>query len=260
MLNGLLDQPYCVNLDSPDIHRNTPAAARSPLVRIPSSAIAAVLDQGRASAVAAHLIAIKASKGPRFVLNEHHCRLHHGVKRDAFQAGIRLAKASGALRRRRQGRKFATEQPLAESGRYILMSESILAERSALVGFVAAICLATGEVRPKEAAARVGITSPATIRKLTEAALATGDVIERRGARGTIVLARRGYVFDLANSSTFDGHPVKISAVIKSTTHLSKEVRATKNTDSHKGRGSSSRDGNCGRAVADAYATQGWAP
>lgn len=178
--------------------------------RIPNVALGKVLDGGKDAAHAAKLLAIKASKGDGYVLNETCCRLHYGVSRRAFQAGIRRAKSVGTLVRERRGRSFAKEQPInAGAGWYVQFDERLLTQRSALVGFILAVNLARDPVLPSEAAKRIGVTAKGTIRKLVSDAENLGAIeILARSGRSSWV-ARRGYDFDLVKNEPVKNEPVK---------------------------------------------------
>lgn len=206
----------CLEPDALECRIDTSAsdAPRIANVRIPSSALGKVLDCGVASAHAIKLLAIKASKGPGFVLNEHACRKYYATSRWSFQAGVRLAIQRGALVRMRQGRRFATERPLNEGqGGFILIPEHLIKRRPTLIGFVSAILLSPAPVRPARAAARIGVVSAATIRRLTIEALRTGVIEKVEGENGAIFVGRKGCKFDVVKNRPVKNLPVKNRAV-----------------------------------------------
>ncbi len=173
--------------------------ARSPL-RIPVNLLGKILDHGKVSAHAAHLLAIKCSKGPGFVLNEHFCRRKHGIGRKAFRAGIRLLKHRKVLDREQPDHHdYAVEKLIEPSIRFIAADEHLLDKPDAnLIAFVLAINLSPAPIRPEQAARRIGVKSRPTIRKLTKAAIAGGWVEHATGAHGQKWLARKGVAIDLA--------------------------------------------------------------
>ncbi|HRQ25791.1 hypothetical protein [Hyphomicrobium sp.] len=217
------------------------------LVRVPSAALGRILDQGKDAAHAAKLFAIKSSKGPTFALNEKYCLREYGVSRRAFQAGIKLARRCGALDRRLRGRQYAIEQPLDDgSGRFVLIDESLLTQRSALVAFVLAVNLSPGPVRPETAAGRIGVKSPGAVRKLHAEAADAGAVAHRKGVRGTRWVARRGFDFNLVKNDPVKNDPVKNDPAHREMEgRTQKKEGRTQNTEgriSHATR-SSARDG-----------------
>lgn len=184
-----------------------PRAVRS--VSIPSVLLGKVLDSDDAGH-AIKLLGIKKLYGSGFVLNERSCRKHFNMSRWAFQAGMRLLKARGALVREQRGRGFAKEEPLDRgNGRYVLIDKKLLTKRSALIGFIAAVNLPRDPIRPHEAAARIGITSRSTIRKLVAEALAAGAIGKGARDRSTILVGRKSQEFDLVKNRPAKFQPAK---------------------------------------------------
>jgi hypothetical protein len=181
------------------------------LAKVPAALLGKVLDHGKASVFAAHLLAIKCSKGPGFVLWEDYVTEEYGMSRWGFQAGIRLLKELGVLDRWQPGRRRRPEERLAESGgNFVLIAEAVLRQRSAQVAFELAVNLSPMPIRPAQAAKRIGISAGDTIRKLTQTAVQNAGVASTVAARGTVLLARRGFNFDRAKD-----HPTKIQPTKK---------------------------------------------
>ena len=180
------------------------------LVRVPNVVLGKILDGGRDGAHAVKLLAIKASKGPGFVLNEHYCRRKYGLSRRAFQAGLAHAKKCGVLEREQHGRCYATEKALDDgSGRFVLIDEALLTRSSSLLAFILAVNLRPDPMRPADAARRIGVKSAATIRKLTQEAVDAGAIAKSVDSRRTVLVARKGYKFDLVKNGPIKNGPVK---------------------------------------------------
>jgi len=209
-----------VHNDSPEV--NAEAAESGNAIKIsgiPAKALGKVLDHGKVSAYAVHLLAIKCAHGPGFVLSERGARKHYGIKRDNFYAGLRLLKSTGVLERSQPNKRgYAKERLDPPDGFRILFPETLLSESSKVIAFCLTANLATGPRRPADIAARIGIISKTTIRKLANIAIEHGCAWNDPGQGQTILLARRGYVFD----------PAKKSQTKKSQTHSRKR-------DSHSG-------------------------
>jgi hypothetical protein len=203
---------------------------KSPFVKVPTKFLGAILDAaGHISAAAAHLLAIKCSKGSGYVLNEQQVAkpfdeggYEIGWRR--FSAGIGLLKKVGVLKRSQTGRKSWAKEQIAESGGgFVPFPEHLLQRKSLLVAFLLTVNLSPRPLRPAAVARRVGLTSPMTIRALVKEAIAIGEIVHETGHRGAIWVARNGHKFDLA----------KIGAAKNGATHskkedLTEEVRNTK--------------------------------
>ena len=163
---------------------NAEAAASSTAtahVQLPNHLLGRLLDQGRASAYAVHLLAIKMTKGPGFVLNNKHLEKNYGISDHGFRKrGLPVLKRSGVLDRQQSGgREFATET-LAETARgdrYVAISDALLTQDSDLVALILAIKLAPHAASPLHFAGRIGIKSPKTVKRL----LAAMDELKRSG-------------------------------------------------------------------------------
>lgn len=169
------------------------------LPRVPNSFIGRLLDHGKASADALHLLAIKIQHFDFAggALNQAHARKAYGVKRPSFRAGIRLLKQTGVLERGQAGRRtFARERLAAHGDGYVLVNPALLKEPSAVTAFALAANLCPRPVPPAEIARRIGITAAGTIRKLAKAAIAGGYVAHATVTRGKLLIGRRGHVFD----------------------------------------------------------------
>jgi len=202
--------------------KSIPVPTATELVSVPTKLLGMVLDRGSASAYAAHLIAIKRSKGSGFVLNEHHCRKTYGISRRGFQLGMRVLTATKVLNRTQRARRYAVET-LAHPGRnYILIPEMVLCQPSKLVAFVLVANMAPKPMRPADAARRIGINTRGkargATRELTNAAIGQGLVASAVVARGAILIARRGHQFNLVENV-----PAEIMPTDLDPTHSSKK-------------------------------------
>jgi hypothetical protein len=184
-------------------------------VRVPCNLLGMILDHGRASAYAAHLLAIKASKGSSFVLNERHVAHEYGLSRRAFQIGMRLLKKTKVLERSQSSRRaYATEVLAASSYNYVLIDEGLLKAKSTLVAYILAVNLSPDPLHPAKVAKRLGIKTSGTWRKLVHAAVERGDVARTVTGRGATLLARRGFNFDLVKNEPAKNVPAKIDAAL----------------------------------------------
>ncbi len=203
--------------DSPDVNGEPKESdsANKQLRRVPAKLLGRILDHGKASAYAVHLLAIKCAHGNGFVLNERDVGKRYNISRCNFQAGIRRLKQAGVLERAQPNhRDYARETLVEAGGGYVLFPESLLQESSKVIAFVLAVTLARGPRKPAEIAGRIGITSDTTIRKLTRAAIEHGCEWNDPGHGRQILLARRGYIFDPVKN-----HPAKKHTAKKSTAH-----------------------------------------
>jgi hypothetical protein len=174
-----------------------------PLIRIPTNLLGKVLDQGKASAYAAHLLAIKCSKGPGFVLNEKHVAREYGISKRPFLAGLRtLDKTKVLARSQPNHRAYAVETIAPASDRYVLIGESFLGQPSSVVAFILAANLSPDVFRPDDIAKRIGVKSRMTIRKLTKLAKELNAIASDTAEKGKVLLARRGHKFDPAKNDT----------------------------------------------------------
>jgi hypothetical protein len=117
----------------------TPRARR---VHVPNDYLGRVLDHGRASAYAIHLLAEKLRSG--HVLNRKQVAKERGagglgMSKRAFTAGMSVLTTAGPLKRwqrgrRRDGRKAFAQERLAPSGtRYVGLSEGLILEQPSKV-------------------------------------------------------------------------------------------------------------------------------
>jgi hypothetical protein len=190
------------------------AAAARRFVPVPNVLLGPVLDGGRASAYGAHLLAIKARHGAGFALQETHVACTYGIGRRGFRQGIARLRDAGAIttaepsspdgpsrrpqrwrgRPGHRARPWAAEamtailQPGARG--WVALPERLLAEDSFTVALVLTVLLSPAPVRPAVAARRFGVTSRTTVGELVRAAVATGAVVQTRGAHGAILLGR----------------------------------------------------------------------
>lgn len=178
--------------DTPDL-----PASHEPVTRVPVNLLGKVLDHGRASIHAAHLLAVKIARFDfdRGALNQHDVKMRYGVGWRAFREGLALLKRTKVLDRRQLNhRTYAVERLADRHHRYVECPEELLCERSTLVAFVLAANLSPVPRRPAEIAERIGITSPSTIRTLVRDAIAGGYVAHLAGSTA-IWLARVGQSF-----------------------------------------------------------------
>ena len=172
------------------------------LFGVSSQALGKVLDHGKIGACAAHLLAIKAAHKPDFTLNEHHVKKCHGIGRDRFYAALRLLRSAGVLTRSQPNKRSCAEERIeVDIGCKALFPAEILTESSSTVAFYLAVTLGKKPSRPAEIAKRIGVTSRTTIAKLTKAAVSYGCACNDPGNGKAILLARRGFSFDLSKKT-----------------------------------------------------------
>lgn len=192
----------------------------SRLTQIPCSLLGKVFDQGKASADAAHLLAIKLSKGPGFVLNRQHVAKEYGIGQRSFLAGMKALKSAKVLVREQKNRRTYATETLAGGDRpYVLINDTLLKQPSAVVAFVLAINLSPEPVRPADMAKRFGVVSRMTIRKMTAAAVENGCVSNEAKRPSPVLLARRGYVFPVAEKLMAKNATAKNAMAKNATAH-----------------------------------------
>lgn len=196
----------------PFVRPGAPAASteKKQHVRIPTALLGKILDHGKASASAVHLLAIKcAPEWSGFVLSEGRVTgrdrvtklKNYEISGRGFQEGIKVFKECGALERWQSGRRtYAKERLIGDGDGFILVDKEALKLPSKQLAFELAVSLSTNPVRPAEAAERIGITSVNTVRKLTRAAIAGGRIASNVTPRGMILLARRDFKFEVPNA------------------------------------------------------------
>lgn len=221
---------------------------RPAFTKVPSKLLGAILDAGLASAPAAHLLAIKASKGPLFVLNEHHVARAYGISRRMFQRGIALMKSRMVLERRRNGRTYAIEQPLPTQGGFVIIEDILLRQPSKLVAFILVVRASPRPMTPLNAARRIGLVSAPTSRKLARAAIELDAIASARGQAGELLIARRGYDFKNQGSENKNG-PEKRGPENNDASHRPKEER-TQDKESLQNNGVDSSHDTLARAVS----------
>lgn len=177
---------------------------------MPNNFIGKLLDRGKPSAAAIKLLAIKfALGGPGFVVSKHRAAAH-GMGWREYRSGLKLLKAAGIIRRWQDGRRsFPTERLITAASRnYVEIDAGLLGQPASVVAFILAANLSPKASRPAELGRRIGISSPATVRGITKAAIATGAVAVSRPRKGPHLVARPGTVFD----GWQNNHPVKNGA------------------------------------------------
>lgn len=167
-----------------------------PFTKIPTELVGKLLDQGKASAAAVHLIALKLSRGPSFVLNNHYAR-RFGISERAFRGGLRILNKS-ILERRQTGRcQFATERLRPHRGEpFICLPDRLLLSPSDVLAFIVAVNLSPHPSRPTVIGRRIGHRSPKTVRRLVAAASKEIAIYSAPGF--PTYVARKGYVFPFA--------------------------------------------------------------
>jgi hypothetical protein len=210
--------------------------------RMPVDLLGKLLDHGHASAYAVHLLAIKCLKGPGFVLNEKAVEKCYRIKRPSFQAGLRLLRGAGVLKRWQPCRTtWAVEQLAPGKAGYVPLTEELLQlldqsdpEKCAskLVAFILIVTASPVPVSPEDAARRIGITSSKAARKLKNEAIATGEVEHIVGPHGAILLARKGSRTDLGKNLPAKNLPAKNQATHSSWTKAQEKEEPTKKASS----------------------------
>lgn len=205
-------------------------ASDRPVSRVPNNYIGKLLDQGQPSAAALKLLAVKyALGGPGFVVSERLAKAH-GMGWREYRSGLNLLVVRGIIHRRQEGRRSFPKERLvtAASRNYTKIEVALLALPANVVAFILAANLAPKPARPAELCGRLGISSEATIRKITEAAIVSGAVAVWRPRKGPRLVARPGTVFDVMQS----GHPVKSGATKNGATLSSREILSESERDS----------------------------
>jgi hypothetical protein len=189
---------------SSGVPETQPTPAKVPSTRIPNDLLGAVLDHDKASAYAAHMLAIKCSKGPSFVLNVVFCDKYHGISDRGFRQGMRVMRRAKVLEREQSGyRTFAKERLAQGGGNYVSVPDHLIASLdSDVLAFLLVVKLSPKALRPTSAARRIGLRSRDAARRLTEAACATGEVVCRVKRHGRVEVARDANVFSRLDQVT----------------------------------------------------------
>lgn len=226
-----------------------------PFVKVPTRLLGKVLDHGKPSAYAAHLLAIKCDR-PDHVLNERNLGKKvseggFGICRRSFQQGIRVMKESGVLYREQIGRRSFAKERLAEGGEgFVPFPRRLIREDSPIVAGVLAVLLSPYPVRPKDVFKRIGIRSRETTKKLTELVIATGAVAHHVGKRGAVWLGRSGANFNQADDLT-KNEPIKNDPTKNEAAQNTCEETGKKREIRQKGKNSPHTTRLCERACAD---------
>ncbi len=179
------------------------ASKRSGFVKIPNEFIGRLLDHGKATITALHLLAIKLSR-TGFTLNEVHVNRTYGIGPRRFPSAIALMKRTGVLTRERQGRTFCKETLTTARDGFVMLPRDVLAQSSNVVAMVLVVLLSPAPVRREEAARRLGIRSATTIRQLTREVIDTGAVDHFVGDAGVVYLSRPSPAQNCAHQNCAD--------------------------------------------------------
>jgi hypothetical protein len=200
------------------------------LSRVPNNYIGKLLDQGKSSPAALKLLAIKyALGGAGFVVSQRRAA-KYGMSRREYRAGLKLLKEGNILARWQEGqRSYASERLLTAASRnYTEIEAALLVLPAKIVAFILAANLSLKPTRPAELCRRIGITSDATIRKITEAAIASGAISVWKPTKGPHLVARPGTVFD----GVEEGRPVKVEPTKNGTPLINREIPSETERDS----------------------------
>lgn len=183
-------------------------------IQMPNEIVGRLLDNGRGSIYALHLVAIKVSHGTGFVLNEKHVakpfdRGGYDIGRRSFRAAIRLLKGTSVLDRHQRQRRFATEQLLQPGSGHVRVPRYLLRIRSDLLAFIITVNLSPTPQRPEAVARRIGIKGRVAIRLLAKQAIKLGEVASETRSRGAIWLARKGHIFDQVENVPAENVPAE---------------------------------------------------
>lgn len=163
-------------------------------IKLPNEYIGRLLDKGRSSMHALHLLAVKIAHGESWVLNENHVSKKFGIGRRRFRSGLHALQEAGLLLRQQTcGNGYASDtlQPAATPAFTILQREH-LTEPSDVVAFIVVANLAPTWRRPAHVAKRFGITGKQAIARITERAVTLDAVAFEIGPKGAHWVARRG--------------------------------------------------------------------
>lgn len=161
-------------------------------ISVPNIALGMVLDNGRASAYAAHLLAISAAHGAGFSLNKWHVRDTYGMGLRGFAAGIKLLTDRRVLHRRQAGPKqFARDILLVSTAPpFVRFPRALLGENSTLVAFVLTALMSPTPRPARVIGKRVGIHSRTSVGELVAAARRFGVVDVSIGQHNAILVGR----------------------------------------------------------------------
>lgn len=161
-------------------------------ISVPNIALGMVLDNGRASAYAAHLLAISAAHGTGFSLNKWHVRDTYGMGLRGFAAGIKLLTDSRVLDRQQAGPKqFAQDISLVSTAPpFVRFPRALLGENSTLVAFILAALMSPTPRPAGVIGKRVGVRSRTSVGALVVAARRLGVVDVSIGQHNAILVGR----------------------------------------------------------------------
>lgn len=170
---------------------------REPFTRVPAPYIGKIADGQKAAAPALHLLAYKTSKGGSFVLNIIDVVWRQKLMgKHLFENGLKHLKAKGVLVRHQPNhRDFASEtlSPVQEGCYCVSINDAvILRSPSATVAFILAANVSPTPRTPAEIAAKIGIKSRDTTRKVLTECIKLGAVEVFHDACGKAWVCRVG--------------------------------------------------------------------
>ncbi|MGE8942006.1 hypothetical protein ACO2I3_08845 [Leptospira interrogans] len=185
----------CVKLSDTDLsdptegfERGSIAPKHTGFIKVPNTLIGRLLDNGRPTSAALHLLAIECSR-TRWTLNEKHVNRSYGIGPRRFPSAIKLDQ-TGVLNRKRQGRTWCKETLMAAGDGFVMLSRDVVEQPSNVVAMVLVLLLSPVPLRREDTARRLGITSPTTIRELSRDVIGTGAVGHFIGDAGARYLDR----------------------------------------------------------------------
>lgn len=172
-------------------------AVRPASGRVPTGAIGRVLGSanGHDAVSAVYLLAVRCQSGPyRYGLNLATVRrTAPDFGRRRFDEALVLLRHAGVMERHQpHPRGFAVDRIVGHGGAYVRVMASWLTAEPAAVALALVALMSPRPMRPADAAARLGITAPSTVRRITAAALACGAIESGTGPRAERLIGRPG--------------------------------------------------------------------
>lgn len=167
------------------------------VIKLSNAHIGRILDRGRTSMHALHLLAIKVARGPEWVLNEKHVSTAHAIGRRSFRDGIKCLQDAGIIVREQQfARRYATEDILpADTMGFTRIPRIVLSEPSDVVSFVIVTQLSPSPRRPTDVARRFGVKSKEAIARVVDRSVELRAIAFKRDERGAHWVARNEQSF-----------------------------------------------------------------